>query len=108
MASDNTRAYTDIHSLPNDAFALWGEARTALRTRERGRPEVGRRVDVRLPESTIGILDRWAAREGIGRAEAARRLIYMGIVAAHRADGLTEDGWPAGVVSAEEFLRHAH
>lgn len=101
IAADNSRAYTDMFGIPHPARLLWEQAIEAETVRERGRPAIGRPIQVRLPQKTISTLDRWAAQEGISRSEAVRLLINMGIVAAHRADNraqAAETGFPAGTV----------
>ncbi|ATN87217.1 transcriptional repressor [Mycobacterium phage Arib1] len=44
-----------------------------------GRPEVGRPINVRLGDELLAEVDRWAAAEGIARAEAIRHLLRRGL-----------------------------
>jgi len=43
----------------------------------RGRPPIGDRIEVRLPESALAILDARAAAEGTTRAAQIRRLLIV-------------------------------
>lgn len=47
--------------------------------RGRGRPPVGKTIEVRLPDTLRAALDAHAKAEGVPVAEAARRLIAGGL-----------------------------
>lgn len=50
------------------------------RIKKRGRPAVeSEEVRSRIQQPLLGDLDKWAAQEGISRAEAVRRLIQIGL-----------------------------
>ncbi len=44
-----------------------------------GRPEIGTPINTRLGTDLLSRVDAFAAREGINRAEALRRLIAAGL-----------------------------
>lgn len=91
------RAMTQIHQLAPHVLTIWGEldadqrdadyaAKDAARAeidaaRGRGRPEIGRLVQIRMPDWMIRLVDRYADEHDMKRAEAARHLIAAG----HRA-----------------------
>lgn len=83
---------TQIHHLAPYVLTLWGELDAQQQTDQadddatagearRGRPEIGPRVPVRMPSWMIRLVDQYADRHGVTRAEAARALIAAG----HRA-----------------------
>lgn len=88
-------ATTQIHQLAPHVLTVWGEldarqrdvdhsaadANRAERDARRGRPEIGRPVQIRLPEWMIRLVDTYADAHDMSRAEAARHLIAAG----HRA-----------------------
>jgi hypothetical protein len=47
--------------------------------RRRGRPARGAAVKVRLPGDVLADVEAFAAREGVTRAEALRRLVVAGL-----------------------------
>lgn len=65
-----------------------------------GRPEVGRMVNVRMPEALIDGLTAEAEREGVPRAECIRRMLYLGLAS-------TPNGAPRGlpIDIADEITR---
>lgn len=86
-------AMTEMRHLNQSTLALWNEldqrnraaaaeerdaARTARADRGRGRPEIGRRVEVRLPEWLIAIVEARADAEGVTRADVLRALVMAG------------------------------
>ncbi|MGV4877653.1 ribbon-helix-helix protein, CopG family [Acetobacter indonesiensis] len=52
--------------------------------KKRGRPATGERshIAARVSEDEIKKIDEWAARHGVTRAEAIRRLVQIGLDAA--------------------------
>ena len=88
-------ATTQIHHLAPHVLTVWGEldaqqrdatlaaqdADREERDARRGRPEIGRRIPVRMPDWLIRLVDDYADAHAMPRAEAARHLI----VAGHRA-----------------------
>ena len=55
--------------------------------RGRGRPVIGRRVPVVLPEDLIADLDAYASQHGISRAEAVRALLVAALTDLPRRRG---------------------
>jgi hypothetical protein len=51
--------------------------------KRRGRPATGRdpHVTTRMPEEMISQIDDWAEANGLGRSEAIRRLVELGLKA---------------------------
>jgi hypothetical protein len=47
--------------------------------RPRGRAYGGETIPMRLPPVMVGRIDRWAAKQGISRSEALRRLLDHGL-----------------------------
>ena len=69
--------YLPLGELTADERATVAEAADLASGQEpqRGRPEVGPRVLVRLPPEVLEHVDAWADAEGVTRAEAIRRLL---------------------------------
>lgn len=98
FASGKSRM-TDIWAIGHDFITLLGEIqlsrkadRDAQRDAERatadteklarrGRPEIGRPVQIRLPEWLLDTIDRYADAHDLSRAEAMRKLIIAGHLA---------------------------
>lgn len=92
---DGKLAVTQHHHLAPHVSTIWAEldeqqradrhaaqdADRAERDARRGRPEIGRAVEIRMPDWMIRMVDRYADQHGLTRAEAARSLIAGG----HRA-----------------------
>jgi predicted DNA-binding protein len=55
-----------------------------------GRPAIGPAIQLRLPPELRAKLDRWAASQGVTRAEAVRELLTEAFA---RRDQLTEEGF---------------
>ena len=51
--------------------------------KKRGRPATGRdpHVTARMPEDLIASIEAWAAKNGVDRSEAIRRLVELGLTA---------------------------
>ena len=95
MREGQLAAVTQIHHLAPHVLTLWGEldareadaryaaadAERAERDARRGRPEIGRPVQIRLPDWLLALVDRYADERDVSRAEAVRELVAAG----HRA-----------------------
>lgn len=44
-----------------------------------GRPEIGKPINIRLPNDLLAEVDVYAAENGISRAEAIRQLVQRGL-----------------------------
>jgi hypothetical protein len=89
--------------LNDRVWDLWSEveaARLAARDAERdgeqaaadaarrGRPEIGRPVQIRFPEWLLASVDRWADAHDMTRAEAMRKLVLAGKEALDKAEAI--------------------
>lgn len=57
---------------------------------QHGRPEIGRVINVRIPDQLLDAIDAEAGREDVPRAECIRRILYIGL-------SCTPNGAPSGL-----------
>jgi hypothetical protein len=55
--------------------------------KKRGRPATGKDplLTIRAPAELIVLIDAWAAKDGLARSEAVRRLVELGLKAKGKA-----------------------
>jgi hypothetical protein len=61
---------------------------TSKPKKKRGRPATGKDplVGVRMPPALIEQVDAWASYQAIGRSEAVRRLVEIGLTRTRKSD----------------------
>lgn len=95
-AADGSTWYSDKHQMSPRTMELWQQAADVQRAEDwwiadaqrqvaernrRGRPEIGRPVEIRLPAWMIHSIDQYAEAHDLKRAEAIRQMLQAGMMA---------------------------
>src|SRR4051794_15074896 len=82
-----------------------GKSISVRKNKGRGRPKreggVDPMISTRFPKDTVGAIEAWAVKNDLGRSEAIRRLVELGLTIKSRA----KQPSPAHAARAKELAR---